>query len=858
MKRDHQHEGTELTECLLFGVNLVRKVFSSKSIFSVPSVPPCLAIAVFSVLSVPSVTAAQPLVNYQTQIRPIIEKHCLECHSQDKRKGGLSLATYEDALEGGRNGAVIRPGNGAGSLLIHRVRGDVEPQMPKDEDPLSAGQIALLRLWIDQGARLTPTSARAPQPWEAPLALTRPAVPAVIWRAWTAPLDRQVAAYLVRGPALHGPAREPTTISDALFARRAYLDVWGLLPTPEQLQGFLDDTNPSKREALVSTLLSDNDRYAEHWMSFWNDLLRNEDGVTYFSETAGRKSITEWLYWALSSNLPYDQFVARLLNPSAPGDPEGFLTGVNWRGETSAAVTPWMQASQNTAQVFLGINLKCNSCHDSFVSKWKLKDAYSLAAYFAPDPKLQMYRCDVATNKYAEPAFLFPEISHAPASASLADRRAAAAATFTDPRMGRLPRTLVNRVWQRLMGRGIVANPDEMDGLPWSPRVLDWLASDFVDHHYDVKHLIATIVSSRTYQMQAVTRTSEPPARRYVFQGPEVRRLTAEEFADAVGAITGEWNTWPGKPAAGGSQPTRGRGGPPPSLPPTAGVYGREWHVASNSLSRALGRPIRDQVTSVRAMQASTLQALELVNGEWLTRWLSRGARRMLGELPPDTLSIYNRTVAGRNASSSAFEVDVSRATKLWLIVQEGGSNVPEVVQPAWAQAEFSGPSGVTPLSALQPLDPSGLREGAGPVKVPSADGAGVRVRNPSVLVYDISGRGFTTFRGVIGIENPQSEIGSTLNPQIRFFVFDAEPDMERLLPPAPGAPTPAPPSLHSSSEAVDRVFRHALGRAPSDAERRAAEEALKDPRGSTKPYAAGLADLLWAIFMKPEFQLIY
>ena len=86
--------------------------------------------------------------------------------------------------------------------------------------------------------------------------------------------------------------------------------------------------------------------------------------------------------------------MTKLLNPQSPGDPDGFLVGVNWRGETSAAVTPWMQASQNTAQVFLGVNLKCNACHDSFVSHWKLKDAYALAGYFSPDPKLQLYRCD--------------------------------------------------------------------------------------------------------------------------------------------------------------------------------------------------------------------------------------------------------------------------------------------------------------------------------------------------------------------------------------------------------------------------------------------------------------------------------
>jgi hypothetical protein len=795
-------------------------------------------------------------VDFERQIQPIIADHCLECHSQDKRKGGLSLATYADALDGGRNGPAIRPGNSTRSLLVHRVTGAVEPQMPKDEDPLTPGQVALLRRWIDQGARATATAPPAPQPWEAPLALTRPVVPPAQWTGWTSPLDRLVARYLARHK-----TPQPTPVPDAVFARRVYLDVWGLLPTPEQLQRFLADPAPNKRAALVATLLADDDKYAEHWMSFWNDVLRNEDGVTYFSETAGRKSITDWLFPALAHNVPYDEMVRKLLNPAMPSDPDGFLVGVNWRGETSAAVTPWMQAAQNSAQVFLGINLKCNACHDSFVSKWKLKDAYGLAAYFAPEPTLQMYRCDVALNKYAEPGFLFPELTHRPASRSLADRRSAAAATFLDPRMGRLPRTLVNRVWHRLLGRGLVANPDEMDGMPWSADVLDWLASDFVAHRYDIKHVVATILTSRAYEMPAVPRTGEPPTRGYVFAGPEVRRLTAEQFADAIGAITGEWNTYsPRAPAAPAASSTAAapRTGPPPSMSATSGVYGREWRVSSSSLSRALGRPIRDQVTSTRAAHASTLQALELVNGELLTKRLSHGARRMLGAPPPEPLSLYNRTVAGRNATSSAFEVDVSRATKLWLIVQENGSNVPEVLEPAWAQAEFAGPSGVVPLSSLTPLDPAGLRGGSGPLRVPASNGEGVRVKNPSVLVYDITGRGFTTFRGMIGLENPQRDIGSTLNPQLRFFVFDQAPNMERLLPPLPGAPLPPPPTLQSTAQAVDHVFRYALGRPPSDLERSAAASALQDPEGATRPSAAGLADLLWAIVMKPEFQLIY
>ena len=134
-------------------------------------------------------------VDFERQVQPIIADHCLECHSQDKRKGGLSLATYADALEGGRNGPAIRPGSSARSILLHRLTGAVEPQMPKDENPLSRVQVALIRRWIDQGARATATSPPAPPPWEAPLALTRPHVPTAIWPAsgngnptWSSPM----------------------------------------------------------------------------------------------------------------------------------------------------------------------------------------------------------------------------------------------------------------------------------------------------------------------------------------------------------------------------------------------------------------------------------------------------------------------------------------------------------------------------------------------------------------------------------------------------------------------------------------------------------------------------------------------
>ena len=806
-------------------------------------------------------------VDYTRQVHAVFASRCLVCHSQEKRSGGLSLATYADVLDGGRSGAAVKPGNSAHSLLVERITGSGATRMPLGGPALTAAEIGILTAWIDQGARPAPNAAPAKARWEAPLSLEAPKPPALTWNNWSNPLDRFTAHYL----AAHGIA-EPALVSDSVFARRAYLDVQGLLPPPDDLRAFLADPAPDKRGTLVTRLLADNQKYAEHWISYWNDLLRNDEGITYYSETAGRKSITDWLLASLISNRPYNDMVAKLLNPTGPSDPDGFLIGVNWRGTVSASQTPALQAAQNTAQVFLGINLKCNSCHDSFISKWKLKDAYGLAAYFSAEEQLQLYRCDIARDEYVSAGFLFPELNLPPASLSAADRRAAAAAIFTDPRNGRIPRTAVNRIWQRVMGRGIVPDVDEMDGEPWSPELLDWLAADFVDHGYDLKHLIATILRSRTYQLSAVPKKGEPE-KQFTFRGPEIRRLTAEQFSDAVASITGDWQAVASRPPAPPGRagpliisgaPVDGAGrrptpppAPAPNPPPTVdpavpvpvppGKYVRGWRIPGSALERALGRPIRDQVYSTRDTQATTIQALELVNGETLTHWLWRGARRMLGELPPEPVGLVARQAnAGR--PPIPFDVDISQAAKLYLIVQDSLSTAPDKAAPLWMRPELVGAGGVTPLTELKPVNSSGLREGPA--------GAGdLRVKLNSVVVYDIAGKGFTRFRAAPGHEPVRLSQGE--NVQARFFVFDRQPGMDRLVPPNPETPLPPGPVLKTASEAVDRVYWYALGRAPGAAERRIAEAALRDAGQPGKPSADGLADLLWSVMMTPEFQLI-
>ena len=290
--------------------------------------------AMFAASQRPAPAAGDPAarVDFETAVRPIVAKHCLECHSQDARKGGLSLATYPDMLDGGKDGPVIRPGNGAGSLMIQRLMGQVDERMPKDADPLS-DQRDRDRTPVDRRGRARDACVTGGA--------------AALGGAARADAAGRAAADLARldiadrSPRCHVPARPPgcQTRSGPGRAVRAprvsrRLGAAAVAGRADRVHG-----RPVARQARRARDAAARRRrqYAEHWISFWNDLLRNDDGVTYYSEQNGRKSITPWLLSALRTNLPYDRFVSGSAESALPGGPEGFLIGVNWRGETSAA-----------------------------------------------------------------------------------------------------------------------------------------------------------------------------------------------------------------------------------------------------------------------------------------------------------------------------------------------------------------------------------------------------------------------------------------------------------------------------------------------------------------------------------------
>src|SRR5437773_9665996 len=117
--------------------------------------------------------------------------------------------------------------------------------------------------------------------------------------------------------------------------------------------------------------------------------------------------------------MPYNQFVAELIDPRPAS--EGFAKGIVWRGVVNASQTPQMQAAQNISQVFMGVNLKCASCHDSFINDWTLADAYGLASIYSDGP-LEMVHCDKPTGKMAESKFIYPELGTIDANAKKAER----------------------------------------------------------------------------------------------------------------------------------------------------------------------------------------------------------------------------------------------------------------------------------------------------------------------------------------------------------------------------------------------------------------------------------------------------
>ena len=393
---------------------------------------------------------------------------------------------------------------------------------------------------------------------------------------------------------------------DPVFLRRAFLDLIGTLPAPEEVTRFLDSTDPNRRSKLIDALL-ERDEFASFWALKWADIMRgNRETIT----ERGVHNFHRFLVRQFAEDRPFDQFARQVLTSrgntiNAP--PANFYR---------IARTP-EDAAESAAQLFMGARIQCAKCHNHPYEAMTQKDYYGLAAFFARVRiKGQRFGLDdevvflADEGEVTDPRLGKPQQPYAfGKSFDLNDRdddrrrRLADWLTAGDNRY--FARAMANRVWAHLMGRGIVEPVDDFrdSNPPSNADLLDALAAAFVRGGYRIKPLIRMIMNSATYQ-----RSAEPPAHasphgadpeRY-FTSAVVRILTAEQVLDAISAATGIPERFPGYP------------------PGTRAIEIAEGEVP-NQFLRAFTRPVRnDACDCARETEPALNQVIHLVNNAGL------------------------------------------------------------------------------------------------------------------------------------------------------------------------------------------------------------------------------------------------
>jgi hypothetical protein len=502
------------------------------------------------------------------------------------------------------------------------------------------GEVAILCRYLDQvqSVRLTYLANTEPVAWQDPPANNF--------------VDRHVFSRL---RLLQIPPADLCT--DAEFLRRAYLDLCGILPTPEDARKFLADTDKSKRAREIDLLL-ERPEYADFWALKWGDVLRVSRDT---HRLKGAYLYRHWLRGHIERNTPFDQVARQLLTssgntfvePSANfyriGPDTGYLKDEEIRA----------QLAETTAQVFCGIRLQCAKCHNHPLERWTQEDYYGMAAFFArvqrkrdpaepPTPPHTKPRNPGAEIIYparggealhpttglpVAPRFLGGQTPVIPAGK---DRREVLADWLTAADNPFLARSVVNRIWFHLNGRGIVDAPDDFrdSNPPANDELLDALARDFTAHRFDVKHSIRVIMNSRTYQLSGQTNPGNQHDNKY-FSHALVKLHGAEQLLDAICAATAVPEKYEQLPLG-----TRAM-----ELPD-----GKLQHV----FLQTFNKPLRDSVCECeRDADSSLPQALQLLNGQAINDKLSRVDNR-IGRL-------LDRKLAARDILQELYLATLSR-----------------------------------------------------------------------------------------------------------------------------------------------------------------------------------------------------
>ena len=373
-----------------------------------------------------------------------------------------------------------------------------------------------------------------------------PTPPKATARLASGRIDEVIAKELA---ATKTPVSEPT--NDEEFARRAYLDVIGRLPSPPELRAFLGSRARDKRSALIDRLLDD-PAYAENWARYWRDVIafrspnENDRQVNY-------PLFEKWLADRLASNTPWDRIATEIITATGRNDENG-ATAFALAEEGSP-----VEMAGEVSRVFLGIQIQCAQCHDHPSDPWKRQQFHEFAAFFtgvksrrAPEKaekgKSQVFM--VTTNgpsHYAMPDLKNPEkkvpvsprffLNDAPKvseQVKAEERLKLVARYVTEPENPWFARSFVNRVWYALMGEGFYNPVDDLGPTrtAHSPELLDLVANDWVGQGHDVRALFRTIMNTQAYQR--ASRSTNTAAGRIPFASNVPSRLRADQIFDAL------------------------------------------------------------------------------------------------------------------------------------------------------------------------------------------------------------------------------------------------------------------------------------------------------------------------------------
>lgn len=338
---------------------------------------------------------------------------------------------------------------------------------------------------------------------------------------------------------------------DASFARRIFLDCSGVTPTGPQVAAFLDDTRPDKRQRLIDSLLEDRS-WADSWVGYWQDVLAENPNIV--NPTLNNTGpFRWWIHESFLDNKPLDRFATELIlmeGSTRYGGTAGFAVAT----ENDA---PLAAKAQNIGLAFLGFDMRCARCHDAPSHDFSQEDLFNLAAMLHRGeqslPKTSTIPGDEATlsslivkvslkpGQKIAPKWPFESYFEGPVSPELLsdpnDPREELAFRITSPQNPRFAKVMVNRIWHRYLGRGLVEPVDDWEtATPSHPELLEWLARELVTSGYDAKHIARLIFNSDAYQR--VPTDDIEQARRLA--APWRRRMTAEQILDSLLVASGK------------------------------------------------------------------------------------------------------------------------------------------------------------------------------------------------------------------------------------------------------------------------------------------------------------------------------